>query len=124
MATYYIYQLIDPRDQQPRYVGVTEDTIRRFSDYLQGSHSRSLSRWRDELSFLNLTPIMQELEQIEGTREEAEARERHWIRTFLAQGVTLFNKSSTQGDNFRQTIYMPKLLNERLKMQALRQHDD
>lgn len=121
MTVYYIYQLVDPRDQQPRYVGITDNTIRRFKDYLHGvPHSRPLSRWLNELTYYNLTPMMEELEQIEGTREEAEVRERHWIRTCLAEGVQLLNKLNTQGDTFQQTVWMPKELNHRLKMHAAR----
>jgi hypothetical protein len=95
-----IYQLVDPRDNQPRYVGCTEDFERRRLDYLNGPpHSKALRRWFSELNSLNLSPLMIPLESLEGTIEDALKRELYWIRRLIAGGAVLLN---AQGNSAKQ----------------------
>lgn len=87
-----IYQLSDPRTNQIRYVGYTEDFERRNRDYAVGlPHSRALDRWLTELRTLGLQPLMTPLESFQGTTEEALQRETSWINTFTRQGIRLLN---------------------------------
>lgn len=91
-ATFTIYQLVDPRDNLPRYVGCTQELPQRYSQHLTGdSSSEAKNTWVEELKALGFVPIIQELEQIEGTTTAAAQREIYWINYLLRQGMPLLN---------------------------------
>lgn len=118
------YQLVDPRDNQPFYVGQTIDMARRFKDYLNRPHhqGRVLALRLDELQMLGLQPVMQELEQRECTKEEASEREIYWMKTLESRGIALLNKSNAPRKKHQQTSYLPPALAKWLKIQAAKEN--
>src|SRR2546421_3052060 len=115
----YFYQLVDPRDNLPFYVGQTIDLERRLHDYLIAEgHSRRLDHRLKELAQLGLQPIMQELERLECTNAEALQREACWIQHLGSQGIVLLNKSNGNRDWKQKTIYLPPALARWLNVYA------
>jgi predicted GIY-YIG superfamily endonuclease len=106
--TYHIYQLIDPRDNLPHYVGITDHPERRFSEHVSGRfQSASHHTWMKELRIAQLEPIMQIIEALICTAQEAQEREKHWIQSYLQAGHPLINKQnrSSSPEEGRQTVY-------------------
>lgn len=117
---YHFYQLVDPRDNLPFYVGQTLDFERRRKDYLSGKgHSKPLDRRLKELEQAGLQPMMQELESRECTTDEALDRETYWIQHLSDQGIQLLNKSNGQRGWKQQTVYLPPALAKWLKVHAV-----
>ncbi|SRR6266487_311597 len=95
--TYSIYQLVDPRDGVPRYVGYTRWIEERLQQHLTGEMSNhAKNKWIQELRQIHLAPVMQILEQIQGTKEQAMQRERDWIQRLKVKGTPLLNVSNTR----------------------------
>lgn len=90
VAVYSIYALIDPRDQLVRYVGMSQDVIRRFGSHLRLEHDESnpaKTAWISDLSSHVLLPILSVLET--GlTFYDASRREKYWI-TYFAYGLDM-----------------------------------
>lgn len=122
-----IYQLIDPRDNQPRYVGYTEDFVRRQRDYVSGPpHSKNLLEWFAELHTLNFQPLMVPLEMIEGTVEKALQREAYWIKKLIDAGAVLLNAqgNSTKQERKKTTVLLHPKRVKWLKIQAALKHKE
>ena len=61
---YTVYALIDPRDNNIRYIGITDNPERRLDEHLSGRGGNTPKRtWINELRELGLTPRMQPLER-------------------------------------------------------------
>lgn len=89
---YTIYTLIDPRDYQPRYVGITKDVYERFVRHIRcDGDNPAKDAWIQELRALNQMVIMQVVGTTH-TREEALRRETEWIHAYHTSGYQLFNK--------------------------------
>jgi predicted GIY-YIG superfamily endonuclease len=88
-----IYALIDPRNNQVRYVGITQDMYSRFIEHLRctGQNARK-DAWIQELKELNEMVAMIKLEAVE-TAVEAHEREAYWIHHYLHLGAQLLNLS-------------------------------
>lgn len=87
--TIYIYGLCDPRTQELRYVGVTNDLERRISQHLR---DRSISRkanWIRSLLKENYKPEMFVIEEVEESNWQE--REQHWIGFYRGAGSDLTN---------------------------------
>lgn len=89
----FIYILIDPRDNQIRYVGSTVCRLSaKLATHLHDSkrHKHPVSKWIKELRSLNLKPL---IEPIETYSYEVEMRkeEEFYIRYFSFIGVPLLN---------------------------------
>lgn len=108
---FHIYQLIDPRDGLPFYVGYTFDMKQRFSEHLATAYfAKSAKEQRIfELKSLGLCPEMEEIEEVNGTVQEAMQREIYWIYALKAQGFALTNVTSTS-DRARHTVYLDTAL--------------
>ena len=116
---YSFYELVDPRDLLPFYIGQTLSFERRKRDYLAGRpHSIPLDKRLQELKQLGLEPIMQELEQIECTFTEALERENYWIKRRTNQGILLLNVLNNKQERRGQYVYLPPDLIRYLKYQA------
>ncbi len=90
-AGYYVYALVDPRDDVTRYVGITVDPPTRLRDHIGGvSANDAKDRWVAELKRLGLKPVMRILEEDVSSELVAE-RERYWMWTFLDAGHPLTN---------------------------------
>lgn len=90
---WYVYALIDPRDNAIRYVGQTFMLLTRVMDHMAEARSKGVNpaktAWLNELAQSKLLPRMEVLE--ETTEAEINAREVHWIRHFKKQGHKLLN---------------------------------
>lgn len=88
---YVVYALVDPRDNKPFYVGMTDDVYARFLQHLRcdGSNFRKDARIH-ELKDKQLMVIMQVLEHVE-TVDRTRMREAYWIHHYLQLGITLYN---------------------------------
>jgi hypothetical protein len=104
---YKIYLLIDPRDESPRYVGMTQAPQRRLMGHLRGENNPANAKeiWIQELRAQGLAPIMQEVDQAE-TEAEARERETYWMRELIERGVLLTNSSGVSIARDRQTVYL------------------
>ena len=104
------YQLVDPRDSLPFYVGQTIDPERRLKDYTRKStiaqHSRALETRMNELARAGVQPIMQELERRECTPDETLEREAYWIQRRLAEGIALVNVMGANRYPVKATYYI------------------
>lgn len=96
-----VYQLIDPRTNEPRYVGATKQTVDvRLRQHIlaatsNASHYR-LYGWIRELAALSLQP------RIEALQERAYLpSERKWVRKLLREGRSLLNQQLVDKKYFR-----------------------
>ena len=122
---YSIYQLVDPRDNSPRYVGYTSQANIRMEQHLAGDNSNLLKRaWIAELRQLGLSPIMEEIEAVEGTATDAVNCESRWIHRLFSEGKPLTNSVPLLEEKQRQTVYLPQSLAIRLKVHAAAIQDD
>lgn len=88
---YFIYTLIDPRDNLVHYVGITNNPNVRYAQHLQKDlHNEEKNAWMQDLQENGLRPGFTILETIEG-QNAASTREKHWIRTYLAENAPLTN---------------------------------
>lgn len=92
---FHIYALIDPRDNMPRYVGMSDDVEFRFYQHsLRIGIGKQERSWIKELEQSGLSPILEILETIEATDNShatACERERYWINEKLHAGCSLLN---------------------------------
>lgn len=93
---YYIYELIDPRTDTPRYVGITTTPNRRLRNHIDDSDTLNMEKraWIRELMEEGLVPDMKIIEHVR-TRKEALEREGYWIRHYLQQGIPITNIART-----------------------------
>lgn len=88
---YTIYVLIDPRDNIPCYVGMTNDVYRRFQQHI-GCYGNNEAKndWIRSLREANIMVVMKTLETV-STLEEARQRELYWVEIYRKSGFHLFN---------------------------------
>lgn len=86
----YIYSLIDPRTDEVRYIGKTNDLKGRLHEHaLKRDSATHKAHWVNQLRAAGLRPCMEVLE--ETTEAHWEERERYWIAYGKAQGWRLTN---------------------------------
>jgi predicted GIY-YIG superfamily endonuclease len=90
---FYIYSLIDPRDNRLRYIGITNDPIKRYSGHKMRLTKTKKSNWIRGLQKENLNPIMNIIEELD-CRELGKKREKYWIRYFKKKGLNLLNMTN------------------------------
>jgi hypothetical protein len=96
---YTIYALVDPRDNIPRYVGLTDCPPFRLREHVRNLDGGKEKRaWVRELRQRGLTPSMEVLETT-STLESALQREKHWTSYYLALGMPLTNVQNTPYGN-------------------------
>lgn len=88
---HFVYELIDPRDNAPFYVGITIDLYERFRQHM---HCDGINAAKDarvqEIRASGHLPIMRRLECVENG-EIAREREKHWIQHYTDSGIVLLN---------------------------------
>lgn len=88
----YIYELLDPKTGESRYVGLTADPAKRLWNHRSstGHGSKALRAWREELT---LAGHEVEMRILSGPIPDASAKrsERHWIARRVAAGHALLN---------------------------------
>lgn len=87
-----VYTLSDPRTDQVRYVGISNDVERRYVQHINENINASKRDWIQELKSNQLMPSLTVIET-ELTLEEAKEHERGWIRHYLEHGSSLVNIS-------------------------------
>lgn len=59
----YIYRLIDPRTNETRYVGKTNNPERRYKEHCKNDNKYPIHTWINKLKLLELQPIMEVIEE-------------------------------------------------------------
>lgn len=94
--TISIYILKDPRDNQVRYVGKTNNPNTRLSNHISNAkkikHNRHVCNWIKELLALELKPIFEVIESCDNT--DWVLREPYWILHYKSKGCKLTNHST------------------------------
>lgn len=90
----YIYALIDPRDDEVRYIGKANDVMARFNGHLRDSTRRrsKVYAWILELVSEGMSPIVATVDRV--LKEQWEDAERFYIAEFKRCGFDLLNISS------------------------------
>jgi len=90
-----IYALIDPRNNEIRYIGRTIKSIEsRLSGHLSMSSDAATSKWILELSLENLVPSIETIEEC--SPGDAKSREIFWTLHFAESGSNLLNTQNKQ----------------------------
>lgn len=89
MKKSFIYILSDPREGTMKcYIGKTTNLERRFNGHLLAKDDTKKDRWIRSLISQNLKPLIDVLEEVEGTaRSIWGPRERFWIADYRQAGV-------------------------------------
>lgn len=109
MTTYYIYGLVDPTNENLRYVGMSKYPENRMHQHLcharrNGSRMAS-SPWIAGLLARNLRPAMIILEAYEAdSKSDAMDVERQWIMHHLFGGADLLNRHARHAYRRRSRI--------------------
>ena len=88
-----IYALLDPRTDEPRYVGKTNQTLSaRINAHMQDRSACHRVHWMAELARYGLKPYAEVLEDVGSGRPWQQA-EREWIASFKSAGFNLTNNT-------------------------------
>jgi len=88
-GTVFIYRLIDPRNEQIRYIGKTVNPLNRLKQHLGSSKNPHMNMWIDCLIDQNLIPKIDFIERT--STGLSHSRERFWINHYLSMGCDLIN---------------------------------
>ena len=97
MSNVDIYGLIDPRDREIKYVGQTNNLMRRLKQHLADRGDTTKCDWIKELHLQGMKPQLVRLDTT--TKEEAHAVENWWILFCRHQGWQ--NVNGTNPDEWR-----------------------
>lgn len=92
MKTVFIYALIDPRNNEIKYVGKTNNVKRRFYQHLTEDGKYKKVRWINKLLSLKIKPIMIELDEVLQCDEDF--WKTHWISLIKSWGFELLNHTN------------------------------
>ena len=98
--TGFVYTLADPRTDEVRYVGATENPNRRFWSHIQNPHSEALAEWLDDLDTDDATPEMHVIDVADAS-ELSEAEQSALNR--LSDRFELLNQQRRSGYDRRPT---------------------
>lgn len=104
----FIYSLVDPTNNEVRYVGQTGNPKRRYAGHLynkRGLNKRLL--WIASLKKQKLKPEMKILEEVTKTEKTLE-REKRWIFHLTQQGSVLFQRESFLNPYLMKEIMLTK----------------
>jgi predicted GIY-YIG superfamily endonuclease len=83
--------MVDPRNNTPSYVGITNNPNQRYFEHIELRVKKGKKNdWVQQLLAEGVKPKMRILEIVE-SREEARAREKYWIQQYVSQGIPLTN---------------------------------
>lgn len=103
--TTFIYSLSDPRDDQVRYIGKSNNPGQRFAGHVNASPASSRGKWIAEIKAMGLLPVMTILE--EATADNWSEKEQYWIKRMKAAGYNLLNIQT--GDSYNQSLRRTQL---------------
>jgi hypothetical protein len=107
VKTTFIYGLIDPRDNQCRYVGKADNPQARLLQHLCADYNDQKRQWIKELQAAALLPELSILAEV--SNDEWGIQEKHWIQKMKADGCNLLNIScggGSQSSRARMTTMM------------------
>jgi len=111
---YLIYGLIDPRDNQMRYVGATKNIYKRLSRHMAGNKSNvDRVSWLESLKSENLVPSVFDIDEVD--EREWEEAERFWIEYYQHLGMPLLNRATGGRTGTRMSKSARKALSESTK---------
>jgi predicted GIY-YIG superfamily endonuclease len=89
----FIYALSDPRTNEIRYIGKSNDPQHRLKVHIRGSKALKThkDRWINQLTLCDLEPILDIIEEV--SIDEWQEREPYWIEYFRSQGAPLTNEA-------------------------------
>jgi predicted GIY-YIG superfamily endonuclease len=82
--------LIDPHNDEIRYVGSSRDPHKRLGEHLSCCNPGPKRDWIEELAKQELRPQLSVVESCE-TTETALSSEAYWIHRYIALGANLLN---------------------------------
>lgn len=88
---HFCYELIDPRDTLPFYIGVTINLHVRFWQHVQHEEDTAKKQKIDAILKSKLLPIIHVLAQ-HSEKKAALKEERAWMQFYLDQGIQLTNR--------------------------------
>jgi hypothetical protein len=88
----YLYALKDPITQEVRYVGQSNQPLRRLAEHLTDhQNNQAKAAWIEDLRSQNKEPLIEILEEVQG--KDTPEREVWWIAHYQWQGHHLTNHS-------------------------------
>ena len=75
---YYVYSLIDPRTDRIRYVGQTNNPLRRYNEHVKSTEFTSKGKWVQELRDLGLKPRIVLLDEVD-SQKDVNIQEYRWM---------------------------------------------
>jgi hypothetical protein len=112
----YIYELVDPRDKQTKYIGQTLHPCKRLTEhkyYRKYKINTKLISWIKKLYSINLEPIMYVIDKVED--KERDFYEQFYISLYKSWGFDL--KNGTEGGNSGRRINKFKPSDEQIAKQ-------
>lgn len=88
MKNYQIYQLVDPRTNAIRYVGLSKDTQKRYKQHID---PHKATGWIKELLEQGIEPLLEIVEDNISALASAQEREKYWICHYTEHGHSLEN---------------------------------
>lgn len=89
MKTIFIYELIDPRTNEPKYIGKSINISNRLSAHLKDKAKTYKTNWIKGLLELNLKPIINVIDEV--NEDEWSFWEQHYIDLYKSWGFKLTN---------------------------------
>lgn len=92
----YVYALVDPRTNEVRYIGSTNNLLRRLNEHMRlyGGNKRK-NAWLKELKDSSMLPYALTLEVLEDERYNQDCED-SWIEYYMAAGADLLNAKAAQ----------------------------
>jgi hypothetical protein len=88
-GTTFIYALIDPRDNEIRYIGKTSFPKQRLQGHMSMQRSKRMKNWIAELRDIGAIPVLSILETCR--IDKWEEKEKHWIAHYRSVSNKLLN---------------------------------
>ncbi len=88
---YFVYELVDPRNNATGYVGITNNPNKRYLEHIEerGGKGRKFE-WIKRLQGEQAQPKMKILEIVDDLAQ-ARRLERYWVQYYLKKGSSLVN---------------------------------
>ena len=88
---YFVYELVDPRNNVTGYIGITNNPNQRYLEHIEGRVKKGKKyEWIKRLQKEGLQPKMRILEVVDDL-EQARRQEQYWIQQYLNEGILLVN---------------------------------